>query len=678
MIEKDWQNENESYLDIAYSSRCNVHITFWANNAFGSMIDILNNNELRFVDYYFKSGKKDNDYDVRKIHLTEDDELACPVVAEGIVVYWLRYRDQKGSAQIFEEYYEQCKQCYIQEEEKSLNAFERNLPREFAKSWHLTYEVDRIEKSEAIFPYLSEKDVKTIKKLTGYYINFVRKKGKELFPPQYTEGSEKTEAFLHVYETTAKKCVEWICDEYNLPPMGPHHGEDSGKLILDYEWYNNHHNNIEPRYIRWGFLDFEARDLYSKNSDIMEEINVNLSKCIDQDARIRYIIKLLSSFKDFAQPFYPMGKIKEWKQSIEYFKKSKTDWEKVDDDAVDEETGKPLDPKGQVEACEKEIISMEADIKYWNEKARKLYDICQKAIYNQKVGEQVSMELVLECFWREMITFYRRLTALLLSYKLKLMDIQEKCGVYLNWYVRLPDYVDEKYVTSYDYAQQLLREVEGTNVIENTAVDSAQHPSGETQIGNQIHIPQTNMGAGHTQIIPDENWDDTYDYIFDERVKPSEIKKAMDSITIPKRISKIRFYYVSCRVLETLKYLTDNTARPDFLRWVNIHFNCGWPDDKKHKRRFSFSLEDSSKNLENQHPSEWDEKTIKGGSGKYHHQLAIDLKNAFTQTMVNGTAIDNSESFEHLKDREKFLRHAYHLEDEKYFVPENAYINDGK
>ena len=78
-------------------------------------------------------------------------------------------------------------------------------------------------------------------------------------------------------------------------------------------------------------MDFETRDLYYKNSEIMEEINVNLGKCLDQDARVRYVIKLLSSFKEFAQPFYPMGKIKEWKQSIEEHKKWKADREKVAD-----------------------------------------------------------------------------------------------------------------------------------------------------------------------------------------------------------------------------------------------------------------------------------------------------------------------------------------------------------
>lgn len=175
----------------------------------------------------------------------------------------------------------------------------------------------------------------------------------------------------------------------------------------------------------------------------------------------------------------------------------------------------------------------------------------------------------------------------------------------------------------------------------------------------------------------EEEWDDSFDFIFDERVKPQEIKRALADISRPKKISEVRFYYVSCRILEILNYLTEDALRTDFMRWINLHFKCGWPDDKEHKRRFSFALEGSSKNLEEQHPSQWDENTIKGGSGIYHHQLAIKLKNTFTQTIINGEAIDNSNSFEHLIDRPLFLSGAKLIFD-KYHVPTEAYINNGE
>ena len=195
---------------------------------------------------------------------------------------------------------------------------------------------------------------------------------------------------------------------------------------------------------------------------------------------------------------------------------------------------------------------------------------------------------------------------------------------------------------------------------------------------SQCQTPQTNLTTCHRQVIEDEKWDDRYDYIFNDKVKPREIKKAMESIVLPRKISKIRFFYVTCRILEILNYIPDSSSRNDFLRWVNIHLNCGWPDDKQHKRRFSFTLEDSSKNLETQHPSKWDENTIKGGSGIYHHQLAITLKNTFTQTVVNGHHVDDSDSFDHLIDRGRFLLKAVHLRDNDYYIPEDAYINNGK
>lgn len=191
-------------------------------------------------------------------------------------------------------------------------------------------------------------------------------------------------------------------------------------------------------------------------------------------------------------------------------------------------------------------------------------------------------------------------------------------------------------------------------------------------------IPLATKKSSHIHLIEEEEWDDTFDYIFNEKVKPQEILRALAGIVRPKKISEVRFYYVSCRILEILNYLSEDALRTDFMRWINIHLKCGWPDDKEHKRRFSFALEGSSKNLENQHPSQWDENTIKGGSGIYHHQLAIKLKNTFTQTIINGEAIDDSNSFDHLIDRGQYLRFATHLRDNEYYIPEEGYINNGK
>ena len=218
-------------------------------------------------------------------------------------------------------------------------------------------------------------------------------------------------------------------------------------------------------------------------------------------------------------------------------------------------------------------------------------------------------------------------------------------------------------------------------IVETKPVVTPQQPPKEhkAEIPPQTSkMPQSPKKSIHIDLIEEEEWDDTFDYIFNEKVKPQEIMRSLVGIVRPKKISEVRFFYVSCRILEILNYLTEDALRTDFMRWINIHFKCGWPDDKEHKRRFSFALEGSSKILEDQHPSLWDKNTIKGGSGIYHHQLAIKLKNTFTQTIINGEAIDDSNSFDHLIDRGQYLRFAIHLQDNEYYIPEEAYINNGK
>ena len=219
---------------------------------------------------------------------------------------------------------------------------------------------------------------------------------------------------------------------------------------------------------------------------------------------------------------------------------------------------------------------------------------------------------------------------------------------------------------------------EGAGVIDVAPIDTQQTSSEQVSTEAPSQMTHPNDDSEYDQDVEDEEWDDTYDYIFDKKVKPWEVKNAMEGIKYSTRISKRRFYYVTYRILDVIHYFSDKVTPSEFLRWINLHFNCGWIDDNKHRKQFVFPLEGSSKKLEDQHPSDWDEKTIKGGSGKQHHQLAVTLKNTFTETMVNGIAVDDSESFEHLRDRGQFLRDAYPVGDDQFFIPDNAYINNGR
>ena len=46
------------------------------------------------------------------------------------------------------------------------------------------------------------------------------------------------------------------------------------------------------------------------------------------------------------------------------------------------------------------------------------------------------------------------------------MDIQEQCGIFLNWRFMITDYVDHKFVTSIDHAKKLLTDIENNKTEE--------------------------------------------------------------------------------------------------------------------------------------------------------------------------------------------------------------------
>ena len=176
--------------------------------------------------------------------------------------------------------------------------------------------------------------------------------------------------------------------------------------------------------------------------------------------------------------------------------------------------------------------------------------------------------------------------------------------------------------------------------------------------------------------VNEEEWDDHFDFIFDKKINPKEVKKGIEKVKSEK-IKDRRFYYVTYRILKILKWIPMELSESDYLRWINLHFNCGWENNMNQKKAFLFNLEGSVKKLDDLHPSEWKDNSIYGILGKHYRLLAISFKNTFTVTIINGKPVADSESFEHLKDRAEFLSGArdYHG---ALWTPDEAYINDGK
>lgn len=177
----------------------------------------------------------------------------------------------------------------------------------------------------------------------------------------------------------------------------------------------------------------------------------------------------------------------------------------------------------------------------------------------------------------------------------------------------------------------------------------------------------------------EEEWDDTYDYIFDEKVKPQALFNAMKGTKYSDKITDRRFYYVAYRVFDAINYFSKGTSEHQYLQWINLHFNDyekRWIDDHDHIYLFRFKLDGTAKELK-VHPAKWNTIKMYSDLAAIHYKLANDLKNTFTFVVDdNGDELKYSESYEHLKDYPQYLSGAKWIVD-RFLVPEEAYLNKG-
>lgn len=211
--------------------------------------------------------------------------------------------------------------------------------------------------------------------------------------------------------------MEWMRIEYNMPNMGPHwhDGAKTQKEVLSGRW-KEHHEVFIPEYVAEEYEDFNDGVLMYTNGGLMDEINENLKNCPTYDDRVRYIISLLQSFKEFAAAFYAKEQIDERKRAIVECQKDMKSWENVAEDAVDERTGKLLEPAKQIEACKQFIDKYEQDIKYWKQVEEDFFWLAQHGLgaghyrtFRCEVNDEMCKYL--GGWWRLMITFSRRLAA---------------------------------------------------------------------------------------------------------------------------------------------------------------------------------------------------------------------------------------------------------------------------
>ena len=452
----------ETILDKISKHPNNTYITdAWLTGQTGEIVDLKGDCVFRFIDY-------DTEGELRIKHTTEESQLSCPIVACGFVGYWLHKKDSEGTKAIFDGYYELCLKNYEKAHECDDDAWERDLKKEFVCRHHVPTEKKWIKASEALFLYITESDQRKVKSIMANYLKYARSKRKQLYPPNHPANRIIEDTFLDAYRIggAAYECMSWMRTEYNLPYMWPHWRNDNktAKELLSGIW-KEHHDKVIPEYIAEEYEDFDDRVLKYTNGGLMEEIDENLKNCQTQEDRIRYIISLLQPFKEFADAFDAKARIDERKRSIKEHEKWIKNWEGMPEDAVDERTCKPIRPKDQIAACVESIEEYKQDIEYWEKVQQDFYWFAQHGLgagdyrdYPQEVND--NMCKYLGGWWDCMIFFARRLAALALTYGIKLMDVQERCEIYLMWHFMITDYVDEKHITSTEHARKLLDEID--------------------------------------------------------------------------------------------------------------------------------------------------------------------------------------------------------------------------
>lgn len=462
----------------------------WRNSKFGEIVDIKDDGNYRFVDYIV-----DEDVKIRKQYVSETEKLTCPIIATGIVGYWLHNKDSLGVKSIFEGYYNLKMSQYEKEHECDDDAWERDLKKEFVCRHHILAEKKAIMESEAIFSYVTESDIKKIRSITANYIKYTRSKHKNLYPPEYPSNRMIEDTFFKAYSSGgAHECMEWFRTEYDLPYMRRYFGsEKREKSQLSGRW-KEWHEISAPAYILEEYDDFDDGVLIHTNGGMMDEINDNLKNCQTHDDRVRYIISLLQPFKEFADAFYPRERIDERKRAIKRHEEWEKNYAKMSDDAVDEKTGDPIRPRAQIEAIDKSTEDCKEDIKYWKHVQDRFYWFAQHGLSEEFIeDENHEMCRYLGRWWSLMIIFSEQLAALVLTYGIKLMDVQERCEIYLNWHFIITDYKDSKFVTSIEHARKLLAEVD------------AKKDKEENQEGNRKEQDNNQITDNHNKANQEDN-----------------------------------------------------------------------------------------------------------------------------------------------------------------------------
>lgn len=180
----DWMG---SYTDLC-SSKKNYVVCEWANGAYGSLKDydelflrrliIPEEPEwdiIRFVEHR-RNPKETSAGLLLKATLTEEEKKLCPIVAVGLVAYYIKQyslENNRNINDIFEKYYDKCIKWYEYTHHATPNGWKSIVPNDFPIK-HIKAELGNWEISKVLLPYLQDKDAKHIEEIASNYFGFVK------------------------------------------------------------------------------------------------------------------------------------------------------------------------------------------------------------------------------------------------------------------------------------------------------------------------------------------------------------------------------------------------------------------------------------------------------------------------------------------------------------------------
>ena len=445
-----------SLLDKISRSAKDGVITKWYNGKIGEIVDLQGNGVYRFIDYEVDS--TGNAW-IRPV--TKEEQLACPIVASGIIAYWLRHRHEMYVSVLFESYSNLCLTTYKQAHGMDVDAWKRDLCREFTFEHHIPAEKKCIEQSKAISAYLTDSDNKTLQEVARNYLEFFREQQRKKLQSCYVKENQFIGPFLDFYleNSAARHCIVWLRTTYDMPLDWLQMQEYLDSKKVDSEDDIRKHNKEIQEIVKEGHELFLPLVSTHSKSKMMEEININLREKKTQEDRVQFLTYLLQPFIPYAYAFHPIAQIRTCENGIITMQQNEKQWREV----IIPKYGPSSCPKEYFEANNKCIQSNKERIAYLEQVSARFKAFADHGRNQRSVpGENLLMCQCLATWYDAMVLFGCRLAALALTYGIDLNEVQQQCQIYL-----FPNYtpihcVDEQFVFSEAHALQLLDEIKNS------------------------------------------------------------------------------------------------------------------------------------------------------------------------------------------------------------------------